>query len=223
MPTTRRVSLGLVALLSLCGLGVAAASATIVPVGQFVGELSDSFNQNTAPNATQSLDVFQGAATLSNLTEGGAIKVETNSRFNGDLVLPRSRVMVGQLGRGRWEFASPAIRFGGWFENNSGADDATLYFYDATDNLIGLAVAGVPADPAGWRWNGWESDLPFTRIDVVGNGVIEGFIWYEDMQLVTVPEPAAGLLLLMGASCVLARRRMMNQHPIGSVPTVAAS
>jgi hypothetical protein len=183
------------------------AHADITPVAEFQGDLSDPLNFGTIM-AVQTLDVFGGAGTLSNLSEGGAIKVEFNSSLDGDLVTPRSGpTMAGQLGIGRWDFDSPAVRFGGWFENNSGADDATLNFYDAGQNLLGSAIASIPVAGGSWVWNGWESDAPFTRVEVIGNGLINGFIWYDDMQLTFVPEPATAALLLIPLIGLTARQR----------------
>ncbi len=185
----------LVAVCLTAALYATHAEGAIVPVGPFTGDFSDTFDRFSSTDAVQSLSVFDDQATLNNLSEGGAIKIEFNSQLNGDLVVPRSGMMVGQLGIGLWDFATPALRFGGYFENNSGADDATLFFYDASDNLIDTVIASVPVAGGTWTWNGWQSDVPFQRIEVVGNGVIDGFIWYEDMQLVAVPEPASGALL----------------------------
>ena len=52
--------------------------------------------------------------------------------------------MIGQLGVLEWVFHMPIQKFGGYFENNSRFDDATLEFYDAQDQLIGVMNATVP-------------------------------------------------------------------------------
>jgi hypothetical protein len=177
-----------------------AAFAGIIPIGGFPAEFYDEMNPG-GPTAVQSQELFSGQATLSNLTPNGAIKKEFSSSLGGDLVVPRSAPkMVGQLGVGRWTFVTPQRRFGGWWENNSGADDATVTFFDGSGGVIGSMVARVPALGQTWVWNGWQSDVPFTRIEVAGNGLINGFIWYEDMSISSVPEPAsAGGLLLIAA------------------------
>ncbi|MHC5108877.1 MAG: PEP-CTERM sorting domain-containing protein [Planctomycetota bacterium] len=180
--------------------------ANIQPIGPFAGELFDSFNQYNNNMAVQTLSVFNDDNMLNNLSDGGAIKVEFSSSLNGDLVVPRSGMMVGQLGIGQWLFNKEMHRFGGYFENNSGQDDATLYFYNADDVLIGTTIADVPVNGSNWTWNGWQSDEAFTRIDVVGNGIIEGFIWYEDMQASVVPEPTVLGLMTVGGLTLLARR-----------------
>lgn len=193
-----------VAFLSLCA--AATAQAQLTPIGPFQGEFSENFNRFSTNQAVQVLDVFTSRGVIRNLSPGGSVKVELSSSLGGDLVQPRSGWMMGQLGIARWQFNAPARRFGGYFENNSGADDATLHFYDASLSLIGSVVADIPAAGGEWVWNGWESSVPFTRIEVVGNGVINGFIWYEDMQLSRVPEPSTLALLCAGMLPAVRRR-----------------
>ena len=186
----------------------AAAPGAVSVIGPFAGDLSDTFDQYSSVNAVQQLSVFNGAGVIRNLSAGGAIKIEFASQFNGDLVVPISGMMMGQLGIADWVFTTPAARFGGYWENNSGASDATVSFFDATDNLVGTAVASVPVSGQQWVWNGWESDVPFVRMHVVGNGVINGFIWYENVQLARVPEPSgAGAALAGGGTLLVGRRR----------------
>jgi hypothetical protein len=96
-------------------------------------------------------------------------------------------MMMGQLGVAQWVFEEPMCCFGGWMENNSGADDATFEFYDAGGNLIEQTVATIPAAAQAWTWNGWQSDVPFSRIVVTGNGLINGFIWYENVAADPAP------------------------------------
>lgn len=181
------------------------ALGQITPIGPFEGDLTDTFNHFSTNQAVQVLDVFDETSTLRNLSDGGAIKVEISSSLNGDLVTPRSGWMVGQLGIGQWDFPTPAVQLGGYFENNSGADDATLSFFDERLELIGTVTADIPAAGQEWVWNGWESAVPFSRVEVVGNGLINGFIWYEDMQLSIIPEPSTLSLQCLGL--LAARRR----------------
>ena len=184
------------------------AKADITAIGQFTGSATDTFNQYNEVMAVQTLDVFGGLGTISNLTEDGAIKVEFSSNFGGDLVTPISGMMMGQLGIGQWDFNTPVTRFGGWWENNSGADDATLEFYDVNNILIGEMIANVSASAQKWQWNGWESDTPISRIVVTGNGIINGFLWYENMQIDVVPAPGAIVFFGIAAICKRRKRRM---------------
>jgi hypothetical protein len=186
----------------------APASGAVLAVAPFVGDVSDTFDQYSAVNAVQQLSVFSGAGVIRNLSAGGAIKLEFASQFNGDLVVPISGMMMGQLGIADWQFAAPVVRFGGYWENNSGASDATVSFFDAADHLLSSVVASVPFNGQHWVWNGWESEVPFVRVHVVGNGVINGFIWYENVQLTVLPEPSgAGAALAGGGMFFVGRRR----------------
>lgn len=190
---------------ALAFVAVSTTSAGVLTSGPFSGDYSDDFNRFTSVQAEQVLPVFEQTATVSNLTTDGAIKIEISSTLGGDDVSARTGWMMGQLGIARWDFPTPAVRFGGYFENNSGADDATLVFYDENLAVIDTLVASIPAAGGTWLWHGWQSDTPFARIDVTGNGLINGFIWYEDLQVTYVPEPAAGCLF--GAALVGGLRR----------------
>jgi hypothetical protein len=183
------------------------APGALVEVGTFTGTATDTFDQHDNNMSVQTLSVFGGLGTLENLTPGGAIKVEFASTFLNDPVVPISDMMAGQLGIGQWSFDVPVTRFGGWWENNSGADDATVQFFDADDNLIGERIADVPFLAQQWTWNGWESDVPISRIVVTGNGTLNGFLWYENMQIDVLPAPAAWGLLPLALVAGARRRR----------------
>jgi hypothetical protein len=105
-----------------------------------------------------------------------------------------------------WEFDLPARKFGGFFATNSGADDATAYFYDADENLLAALTVTAPADNT-WVWNGWESDTPISRIEVIGNGVGSAFIDYDDMELTPIPAPGVFPALALSAPLLRCRRR----------------
>jgi hypothetical protein len=196
-------------ILAAMGVGALAmtAIADVKPIGQFQGDLSEDFN--SFPFGTggfQSLEVFQKTVVLSNLSASGSIKIELSSSLGGNLVTPISGVMGGQLGVAQWEFSTPVQRFGGMWENNSGQDDATAEFYDANGVLLGTHIAKSTSAGQQWIWNGWESDVPIKRILVTGNGLIQGFLWYENMQLSYVPEPGGSIFVLAGMIALLRRR-----------------
>lgn len=199
-----RMSLLVIPVCLACAASV--ARADIITIDPFEGMAEDTFDQYNQNMAEQSLPVFGNLGAIQNLSQGGAIKVEWGSQFQGKWVRAISGMMVGQLGVGQWIFDVPVTRFGGWWENNSGADDATVEFFDAGDNLLGVQIADIPFRESGWRWNGWESDVPIHRIVVTGNGVLNGFLWYENMQIDYIPAPGAAVLLL-AAGCIGARRR----------------
>ena len=69
-------------------------------------------------------------------------------------------------------------------------------------------IANVSASAQQWQWNGWESDTPISRIVVTGNGIINGFLWYENMQIDLVPTPSAIAFFGVAAICRRRKRRM---------------
>ncbi|MBC8109237.1 MAG: hypothetical protein H7Z14_21805, partial [Anaerolineae bacterium] len=194
----------------------------VTPIAPFTGEFHDNFDQYTTVLAELNLPVFGGRADIHMLSDGGAIKVETNSNFIGDQVLAVSGWMVGQLGIVDWTFDQPAFRFGGYWENNSGASDSTLQFYDANDALLATLVANVPVNAQHWTWNGWESDIPFSRIRSTGNGIVNGFIWYENMEVSFAPEPTTAAASLAGLMATWMQRRRSRRVYVAVVSCASA-
>lgn len=184
-----------IALLVLLGASHHAGAAVgLTPIGPFIGDRAEPFDysQNMA---VESLPVFGGAGVLRKLDpdDGGSIKVEWSSTFLGKTVSAISSMMGGQLTIAEWVFDQPVSRFGGRFENNSGTPDATLEFYDVNDALIDTVVAAIPhTPPQTWPWHGWESTTPIRRIVITGNGVLNGFLWFEHMQMTFAPVPVPG-------------------------------
>ena len=183
------------------------------PVGPFTGDRSENFSSfQGGTGGFLELDIFGDAVTLFGL-DGAAIKIEFQSTliFQGrsDTVVPRSQpVFMGQLGIMEWQFNQPVSKFGGYFENNSFADDVTFEFFDVNDDLIAEVVGTTMWSSDVWTWNGWESDVPIYRAVSTGNNdvLLNGFIWYDDMeiQFATIPEPThftvLGLALVLGTN-----------------------
>jgi hypothetical protein len=193
-------------LLVLVWFCVPIASAQVTEIGPFAGELADSFESYWPSFIGSEGDVFDGAATLRSTSGETRVHFIAGSELIGDAVFPRTgRVMAGVTEPALWEFNTPAIRFGGYFDNNSGADDATADFYDVDGGLIDSRVVSIPVADDVWVWRGWESDVPIGSIVITGNGIERGFIWYDDIVMDVVPEPAAFALLLIGAAAVLRR------------------
>ena len=203
-PGSRRY--GIIAFCMTCAAVAGPARAVVSTVGPFTGRFNDSFDQYSTNMAVRTLPVFGNGSAITVLGTNNSIKVEFASQLGGDLVVPISDMMMGQLGVADWTFPAPATRFGGWWENNSGADHATVQFFDAADNPLATLVADVPAAAQRWTWNGWQSDTPVARIRVTGNGLINGFLWYENLQLDVIPEPACTAPLVLALLAVGNRR-----------------
>jgi hypothetical protein len=186
----------------------AARGGVITPIGPFQGTVSDDFSSFDI-FAYQQLPIMGGAATVNNLTPGGALKIEFLSSLGGRLVIAHSLPrMLGQLGISEWVFTQPVSEFGGYFANNSRFNDARVDFYDVNGSLIDSVVATVPIaqNPQDWHWNGWHSDVPIKSFVVTGNDTVfvNGFIWFDDVQADPIPEPSslglglAGLVVTLG-------------------------
>ena len=89
-------------------------------------------------------------------------------------------------GPAEYTFDQPATRFGGMFGTNSGTADATMEFYDVSNNLISTQLASVPATCT-WGWQGWQvvGGPGIKRVKIIGlNGFNGGgFIDMDDMQV----------------------------------------
>jgi hypothetical protein len=193
---------------ALC-ISPAARGGMVTPIGPFQGALSDDFNSYNI-FAYQQLSIMGGAATVSNLTPGGALKIEFSSSLGGRLVVSHSPPrMLGQLGISEWDFDQPLADFGGYFANNSRFDDARVDFFDGNGALIDSVTATVPIAQSSqdWHWNGWHSDVPIKRFVVTGNdtGFANGFIWFDDVQAnqSPVPEPSSLCLAWSGLVAML--------------------
>jgi hypothetical protein len=193
------ISLGLV-----LAAGRPAAGQGVTSVGPFTGGLSEDFDTLGFPfgSAHSQMTIFGGFGTVRKLTEG-SIKYEFDSNLGGDQVNNRSDpAMIGQLAIAEWSFATPVSRFGGYWENNSRFDDARVDFYDANGVLFDTETALVPKAAQAWTWNGWESEVPIGKVVVTGNdaGFLNGFIWYDDMEVVAAPVPEPSVVLLAGVA-----------------------
>jgi RNA polymerase sigma factor (sigma-70 family) len=165
----------------------------VAQLGPFQGAASEGFDALGVEVTQQGISILGKTATVSNLTHGGALKVAAGSSMGGVLVTAHSQsFMLGQIGISEWVFSTPLTKFGAYFANNSRFDDAKVDLYDVNDILIGSAKARVPKSLRGWTWNGWQSDVPIHRLVVTGNdaGFMHGFIWFDDVQVVTAPQPA---------------------------------
>jgi RNA polymerase sigma factor (sigma-70 family) len=171
---------------------LASSTGGVANIGPFAGTASEGFDHLGLTGAQQMVRVLGGSATVSNLTQGGALKIERYSSLDGVAVTARSAaLMLGQLGISEWVFNPPLIKFGGYFANESRFDDATVDFYDMNEALIGTVTASVPKNLRGWTWNGWRSSVPIRRLVITGKdtGFLHGFIWFDDMQASPAREP----------------------------------
>ncbi|HTF88428.1 MAG TPA: hypothetical protein VK843_08465 [Planctomycetota bacterium] len=168
----------------------AVASAQIVATGPFTGQQSDSFETQTPGifttcivgrvfNNTADLCDFSGAAQGMHITSGWGFfcSISPNSG---------SFLCASAGGPAEYVFDVPATKFGGMFGTNSGTADATVEFFDISNNLISSTLASVPATCT-WGWQGWQVNggPAIKRVKITGiNGFNGGgFIDMDDMQV----------------------------------------
>ncbi len=184
-----------------------AAHGAIIPAGPFVGDQREPLNI-AGSSIVADFTIFAGQAHLKSFDgTTTAIHYLFNDSLGGDNVSPRtgSHILGWTQGPGNFTFSPAVTKFGAYWNNNSGANDAAVKFYDNAGNLIDTATASVPAPGTAWAWNGWESTgAAIARIEVTGNGILNGFLWFDDLEKTAVPGPGSGLSV---AAATLALRR----------------
>jgi hypothetical protein len=191
---------GLVLIILVC---VCATAAAIEPTGPFRGKFSEGFETQQDSFATE-LPVFGGESTVRNLFDGPYLHLSGYWVGIG-VVSARSGIsFMGSVGGGvEWIFDVPAGRFGGYFTVCFGGyftvlnllpntEGAVANFYDVNDNL--LTQMDVNAPYSTWIWNGWVSDVPIKRIEIIGLGSsgwldLGGFVMHDDMEYTPFGEP----------------------------------
>ena len=204
MVLQRFMGLTAMGLLVLAG----AARAEITTVEPFSGELSEGFEDHPLGMFLPQIDVFGGEGIVGTTTGGAFVHVTTGWTFFGTVFPHGGNKFMGSAGDPlRWEFDTPAQKFGGYFTTNNGTNDATARFFSAENTLLGQLVVTAPANNQ-WVWNGWETDgVGIAAVEITGNAFNGGFIMHDDMELISIPEPAALSLIGLGALAMLRRRR----------------
>ncbi len=165
------------------------AQDPVRPVGPFVGQASESFDRiiSTSFRIRASIEVLGGDVTFATMLpppNNTTIHLWFGSCFSGDCAIPRSpNYLIGATSPQAIVFNRPVTKIGAYFTNTSGRADATASFYDTAGGLLESEVVSIPAPGTNWYWNGWESDVPLGRIEIVGNGVLQGFIWLDDLEV----------------------------------------
>lgn len=184
----------------------AVAHAGVIEVGPFVGDLSEPCIFPDKSNGV-SKPLFDGFGALTSEAGTTSIKIELSSTFQGKTVVPiNGPHMIGfAQGPGLFEFSQPVAAFGGWINTNSGADNALVEIYNGDRELIETTQAIVPFS-GGWTWFGWQADKGIGSMRFTGNGVADGFLWFEEMELQFIPTTGTAAPVAL-AGLVAARRR----------------
>jgi len=168
----------------------ATASAQIVPVAPFTGDLSDGFETQISGPGTVcvSPDVFQGAGQLCESAGYPNMLVTSGWGFICGISPHGGGLLTASAGAfAVYTFNQDVSEFGGYFGVNSGYPDATLNFYDVNNVLLGSVTATIPAD-CSWNWGGWKTQGAAIRtVEVKGlhpyNGGSGGFVQMDDMEI----------------------------------------
>lgn len=194
------------------GIGVAAAmaltssaSAGIVTVDPFTGSYSEGFEGRGFGYRNEPISLFSGVGSLDVPGDYTGVIISHRWTFRTTVEQHSGAAFVGSPSREvEYTFNSPVSAFGGFFATNSDQPNGTATFYDADDQLIDAAL--IEFDTSGdWFWNGWESDVAFSRVVVRGNYGSGGFVMMDSMELIEAPIPAPGAIIVMAGGMLIGR------------------
>jgi hypothetical protein len=190
---------------------IATAAAQIQPIAPFVGAVRDNVDSYTSTFIIDDhLTILGGGLTVRSHDGNTFVHLISGSTLGGDPVVPRSPSWMLGVTEGPmiWDFSTPVLRIGAYWDTNSGASDANIQFFDPAGTLIGSQVAIIPAAGNRWNWQGWESSVPIGRMVITGNGILDGFVWNDDFEMTPIPEPGTALVLtLLAAAAARSRYR----------------
>jgi hypothetical protein len=190
-------------------LVAAPAPASIVAVDPFQGDASEAF-EDAAVGFHPALDVLFTEPTTLGESNAQMIPafVTSGSSFAGSTITAHEGLLFAHsTSPVMFAFDVPVQLFGGWVATNSGASGGLVEFFDAEGDLLGTMPLDVTfqAGSAPYTWNGWLSDVPFAGVRVSSNGVLGGFLGFDDLEMSFVPAP--GAFAALGLAPLAGRRR----------------
>jgi hypothetical protein len=185
--------------LALAAVGFACpASADVVPVPEFVGDLSEGM-EGVAPPGGQPgpVTIFGGAATVDDSLAHFIVITFTWTGWGPDeqigtkddvVVEPHNGNLFGGAVAGSvvYAFNPPVAQFGGYFTTVGNASGGTAVFRDDAGAQIGsLPMTIVPGE---WIWQGWSSDVPIATVEITTNNPPGQFSAQFDDMTLSYPE-----------------------------------
>ena len=167
-------------------VAAAGASAQLTPIGQFVGDESEGFENvptyQCPPCFYNSLSGFFNGQADMKCTQGNCIHITGSWGFQCSIRPNSGGRLFGSPGtETHIDFLQLGTKFGGYFGTNSGNAGGSIDFWDANGALIGSQPLDITADCV-WAWKGWESTTPFKRVTIRGP-LGGGFHMLDDLEV----------------------------------------
>ena len=184
----------------------AAVFAQVVPIGPFSGTLHEGY-ETFSTGFTSSLAVFGGAGTLTASPAGNNLNVTSGWSFFSFIAPHSGNQFMGATTNYLFTFNTPASQFGAFWGTNADSPGATATFFNSAGGQIGSTLP-VTAPQGTWAWGGWQFAPGFSSVLITANNQFGGFIMNDDAELIpAVPEPASMLVLGLGLTALIRRRR----------------
>ena len=187
--------------------GAGAVEADISTVGPFTGDAFETFERIAPPGSTPGpAEIFDGAGTINDQLANSVIIAYSLTSFvtNTEILAYNGNFMGGTpTGWVDFEFDTPLTHFGGYLGTADELIDGRIVFKDENDAVI--AEQSLDIALGQWDWFGWHSDVAFSKIEIYGHNTPGRPVVFDDLQIKFVPAP--GVLALLGAAGVVARRR----------------
>jgi hypothetical protein len=183
------------------------AAADIMPIGQFTGDMSETFEDNLGSGTYPEVPLFEGNAILDDTLSGIAVITEWWEGGGGRLEPYEGELFGGTpTGSQVITFSTPITQFGGYISTVSTFSNATVSFFDEDGQVMENLLAEIT--PVTWAWQGWTSDVPISKIQFTGSGPMGNRpVQFDNLEVVFVPEPTALAIFALGAGVLLRRRR----------------
>ena len=188
------------------------AQITVIP-HPFTGEAEESWEEFPVGfTPTSLMPIFDGAATISSssayvwmntpelgIPGGMGLGPFTAKAYDGTQGYASSAAGI----TAEIIFNSPVLNFGGYWGNGVGDPDTVFTFFDNNGAVIWSDSFHYvsPGNDGSLQWRGWHSEGPIHALRFSGYWVVN-----DSLRLSTVPEPSAGIILLLSSAILMFAR-----------------